>query len=255
MKWSLPKHYNRRIARAIAEFDLIDDGDRILVGFSGGKDSAFLVYSLAVLQEHLDLDFDLRVLTVDLGFDEEADYTKLEQFCNKLEVEYEVKETEIARSVRQANQPCAKCSYFRKGVMTNYCQDNDFNKIAFGHHYDDAVETFLMSILYSGQIKTFRPNTYLSESEVNVIRPLVYLREKEIVTAQNIMEYEAVESPCPYDGDTKREEIKELIQSFADKKQVFYNLVAAMREGNEIELWPEELSREELKDEVNNLWQ
>ena len=255
MKWSLPKHYNRRIARAIAEFDLIDDGDKILVGFSGGKDSAFLVYALSVLQEYLGYDFDLRVLTVDLGFDEQADHTKLKQFCDKLNVNYDIKKTEIATSVMKANQPCAKCSYFRKGVMTNYCQEQGFNKIAFGHHYDDAVETFLMSILYSGQIKTFRPNTYLSESEVNVIRPLVYIREKEIVTAKNIMDYEPVESPCPYDGDTKREEIKELIQSFSDKKQIFYNLVAAMREGNEIELWPEEVSREKLKEKVNNLWQ
>ena len=254
MEFSLPKNYNRRIARAIAEFDLIEDEDRILIGFSGGKDSAFLVYSLAVFQKHLGIDFDLEVLTIDLGFDDEFNYDKLKEFCNKLGVDYDIKRTNIAKTVLKANQPCAKCSYFRKGAMIKYCQENGFNKLAFGHHYDDAVETFLMSILYSGQIKTFEPNTYLSDSKINVIRPLVYLREKELVTAKNIINYQPLKSSCPYDGETKREEVKELIQSFDDKKQIFYNLVAAMREGNEIELWPGELSREEIKDKVNNLW-
>ena len=254
VSWSLPKYYNRRIARAIAEFELIEENDNIIVGFSGGKDSAFLVYALAILKEHLGVEFDLRVLTVDLGFKEDKDYTRLKQFCSKLEVEYDIKKTEIAESILTENQPCAKCAYFRKGVMTNYCQDHGFNKIAFGHHYDDAVETFLMSILYSGQVQTFQPNTYLSESNLHIIRPLVYVREKEITKAKQIIDYEPIGSACPYDGTTKRGEIKDLIASFSDKKQIFYNLVSAMRAGDEMELWPPEMKREELKDKVNDLW-
>ncbi|MGM0369098.1 MAG: tRNA 2-thiocytidine biosynthesis TtcA family protein [Bacillota bacterium] len=254
MTWSLPKYYNRRISRAIAEFDLIEDGDKIIVGFSGGKDSAFLVYSLAVLQKHLAIDFDLKVLTVDLGFDEQVNYEELREFCEQLEVDYDLKRTKIAQTVLEANQPCAKCSYFRKGVMTDYCTEHGFDKIAFGHHYDDAVETFLMSLLYSGQIETFAPKSYLSDSDIHLIRPLVYLREEKIIATQDILPYKLLESPCPYDGETKREEIKKLIKSFADEKQIFYNLASAMRAGTEIELWPEDLKKEQIKDKVNNLW-
>ena len=254
MSWSLPKYYNRRIARAIGEFGLLEDGDKVLVGFSGGKDSAFLVYSLAVLKEYLGFDLDLKVLTVDLGFEQNIDYKKLENFCNKLQVDYNIKETKIAETILKSNQPCAKCTYFRKGVMTDYCQEHNFNKIAFGHHYDDAVETFLMSILYSGQVQTFHPNTYLSDSEINLIRPLVYLREEEIAAAKEIIDYEPIKKSCPYDGATKREEVKNLLDSYDDQEQIFYNLAAAMREGNKIELWPEELRREELKEKVNKIW-
>jgi tRNA(Ile)-lysidine synthase TilS/MesJ len=143
MTWSLPKYYNRRISRAIAEFDLIEDGDKIIVGFSGGKDSAFLVYSLAVLQKHLAIDFDLRVLTIDLGFNEQAGYTELKEFCEQLEVDYDLKRTKIAQTVLEANQPCAKCSYFRKGAMTDYSNAQGFNKIALGLIFSNKVQLLL----------------------------------------------------------------------------------------------------------------
>ncbi|MGM0501496.1 MAG: tRNA 2-thiocytidine biosynthesis TtcA family protein [Bacillota bacterium] len=254
MNWSLPKYYNRRIVRAIAEFDLIEDGDRILVGFSGGKDSAFLLYSLVVLQKHFGINFDLEVLTIDLGFEEDTDFTKLKEYCDKLDVRHNIRRTKIAETVVNSNQPCAQCAYFRKGVMTKYCDEQGFNKLAFGHHYDDAVETFLMSILYSGQVKTFQPNTYLSARELNIIRPLIYLREEDLIAAQDITSYQPLTSPCPYEGDTKREEVKELIKNFDDDKQIFYNIASAMRTGNEIDLWAKELNQDEIKIKVNQLW-
>lgn len=257
MNLSLPKHYNRKIARTIAEFELIEAGDKILVGLSGGKDSSFLLYALAVFQKYLGVNFDLAALTVDLGFTEEVDYTPLREFCAQLEVPYYVEETRIAEAVQAegTNNPCAKCSYFRRGAIGEFMEQTDHNKIAYGHHYDDAVETFLMSIIYSGQIKTFEPKSYLSRQGIYVIRPLVYMREQEIVEANSqLLDWEPLASSCPYDGTTKRAEIKELIGQFTDDKQIFYNLASAMREGTEINLWPEELSGEEIARRLSELW-
>lgn len=256
MTFSLPKHYTRRIARAIAEFDLIEDGDNIVVGFSGGKDSAFLVYAMAIFQKIMKIDFKLSVVTVDLGFEEGMEIERMKEYCARLGVSYYVEETKIADTILQDDlkNPCAKCSYFRRGVISKFMKEYGFNKIAYGHHYDDVVETFLMSIIYSGQVKTFEPKSYLSESDIHSIRPLVYIREKDIIATKELIDYQAVKSPCPYDGETKREEIKNLIKSFDDSTQIFHNLAAAMREGDSLKLWPKNLSREDIRDKVKKLW-
>ncbi len=256
MKLSLPKSYTSRITRAIAEFDLIEEGDKVLIGFSGGKDSAFLLYALAVLQENMAIDFEIAALTVDLGFAGPGYVEEMREYCNRLGVAYEIKETKISEIIldEDSKNPCAKCAYFRKGAIAKYMKEHGFNKIAYGHHYDDAVETFLMSIIYSGQIKTFEPKSYLSNSDIHVIRPLIYLREAEIIKAAAITNYESIESPCPYDGETTRQEIKELLKTFNDQKQVFYNVAAAMREDSPQLLWPKELKKEELRDKSSYLW-
>lgn len=256
MKLSLPKSYNRKISRAIAEFDLIEEGDNILVGFSGGKDSAFLLYALAILQKSMAIDFKVSALTIDLGFEDDADFSEMEEYCSKLDLPYHIERTKIADVITDENtkNPCSKCAYFRKGSISEFMSKHGYNKIAYGHHYDDAVETFLMSIIYSGQIKTFEPKSYLSNSDIHVIRPLIYLREEEIIKAKEITEYNPVASPCPHDGETKREEIKQLIKSFDDSQQIFYNVASAMREGNKIELWPEELNNKEILERSRKLW-
>ncbi|MDI3547498.1 MAG: tRNA 2-thiocytidine biosynthesis protein TtcA [Halanaerobiales bacterium] len=251
MELSLPKSYNNKIIKAIAEFNLIEEGDNILVGLSGGKDSAFLLYALTILRRNLAVNFNLSALTVDLGF-AGSDFASLKDFCQKLGIPYYIKRTEIAEYIldEKVDNPCAKCAHFRKGAMAEFMKEHGFNKVAFGHHYDDAVETFLMSIIYSGQIMTLKPKRHLSHNDIFIIRPLIYLREKKIIEAGKLMGFKPLESPCPYDGRTVRAEIRALIR----EKQIFFNLAGAMRQGTSMELWPEEPPREELAAKMNELW-
>jgi len=241
MGHSLPRVYNTKIIRAVKEFDLIAPGDRILIGFSGGKDSALLLFALAILRDHGIIDAELEVLTIDLGFARKLDPEPLAGFCQKMGVKFNYFKNNIASVVRENTNPCARCALFRRGAMNKFAKENGFQKVALAHHHDDAVETFLMSIIYSGQIKTFLPKTYLDQTGLTVIRPLVYVREKEAKKAQVFMDYTPVPKVCPYDGNSYRQKTKELLRELVkDKKWVYTNLAAAMRGGRPMELWPAE---------------
>lgn len=246
----LPRSYTQKLLRAIREFDLINPGDRVLVGFSGGKDSAFLLYALAILRNHGIIPFELGALTIDLGFTNPFATDGMDVFCRRLGVEFQIVRTEIAKYAFGEDNPegpCATCSFLRRGTMNRFAREHGFSKIALAHHQDDAVETFLMSIIYSGQIKTFLPRTFLDRSEVTVIRPLVYLREAEIREANPLTGFQPVASPCPLDGKTKRAETKDLIRNLCrHDRMIFNHLTAAMRKGRPQELWPPELSIEDL---------
>lgn|SRR5690554_380600 len=239
LKLSLPRLYNRRILKAVREFALIDRGDRILVGFSGGKDSALLLYALVVLARHGLVDGEIAAVTIDPGMEEEIDPGPLADFCRLLGVKFHFRKTGIARALQNFDDPCARCSYLRRGIMNRFAKEQGFNKVALGHHHDDAVETFLMSILYSGQIRTFLPRTHLSRTGVTVIRPLVYLREKEIKKAARFLPYTPAKPVCPYDGASYRKKVKDLLKTLTrERRWVYTNLAAAMREGNPRQLWP-----------------
>ena len=248
---SLPRTYTRKLLRAILEFDLINPGDRVLVGFSGGKDSSFLLYALAILQRHQIIPFELGALTVDLGFTTPLDPQPLAEYCERLGVRFNTLKTEIAKyalAEENPEEPCATCSFLRRGVMNRFANEQGYKVVALAHHYDDAVETFLMSIIYSGQVKTFLPRTELERSGIRVIRPLVYFREAELRKGIGLTGFQPVPSPCPLDGQTKRAETKDLIRKLCrHDKRVFNNLAAAMREGRPSELWPAELSQEEKR--------
>ncbi|MGM0436678.1 MAG: tRNA 2-thiocytidine biosynthesis TtcA family protein [Bacillota bacterium] len=258
MELSLGQKYNRKIANAIAEFELIDDGDRILVAFSGGIDSSFLLYSLKILGKSMSIDFKITALTIDIGFDQ-IDYSLAKKFCKELNIEYYIKDTKIADIIKEKDDsnPCSNCSYFRKGAITEFIKEKNykFDKIAYGHHLDDVVETFLMSIIYSGQIKTFLPKNPLNEAKANVIRPLINLREDEINEFMNNLNYKPISNKCPYSSSTKRREMKEFINSFDDRKQILYNLAAAVREDSVIDLWPEEKDNDFIQKKVYDLWE
>jgi tRNA 2-thiocytidine biosynthesis protein TtcA len=249
-RFSLPRTLTQKLLRAIREFDLIRSGDRVLVGFSGGKDSAFLLYALALLQKHRIIQFELGALTVDLGFATGFNPEKLQQFCKRLQVPFAVRTTEIAKyafSAANPEGPCAICSFLRRGALNRFARENGYNTVALAHHQDDAVETFLMSILFSGQIKTFLPRTELERSGVTAIRPLVYFREAEIRETLPLTGFTPAPSPCPVDGRTKRAEVKELLRNLTrHDPRVFSNLAVALREGRPLELWPAELTREEI---------
>lgn len=248
---TLPRTYTQKLLRAIREFTLIQPGDRVLVGFSGGKDSAFLLYALAILQKHRVIPFELGALTVDLGFEGAFDLAAMLRYCDRLEVPFYVVKTEIAKyAFGEANPegPCATCSFLRRGTINRIAKEKGYNAVALAHHQDDAVETFLMSIIYSGQIKTFLPRTDLDRSGITAIRPLVYFRETEIREALPLTGFDPVPTPCPLDGQTKRAETKALIRNLVrHDPRIFNNLVAAMREGRPVELWPALVEREARK--------
>lgn len=256
MDLHLDKVHNNKIAEAIAEFNLIENNDKILVGLSGGKDSSFLLYSLKILTKHTSLDFELSAVTVDLGFEESNHLSYLKYLCNQLDVNLKVIKTEIYKYIMNEEKvnPCSKCAHFKKGAIVNYMKEEGYEKLAFGHHYDDAVETFLMSILYSGQLNVLQPKRFLSDNEVYIIRPLIYLREKRIVSAKNRIEYKDNIKKCPYDQKTKREEIKEILKEVKFNKQIFYNIAAAMRENSIKELWPAKKDEEILTEKIKSIW-
>ncbi|MCL2498697.1 MAG: tRNA 2-thiocytidine biosynthesis TtcA family protein, partial [Symbiobacteriaceae bacterium] len=187
-KLALPKNYSRRIWRAIMEFEMLQPGDKVLVGLSGGKDSALLLFALKVLQQQTGYPFELGAVTVDAGFSSESYQDILTELCTALSVplyyERHPELQEIVFDPQHRQNPCARCAFFRRGIINRIAVKEGYNKIALGHHLDDAVETFLMSILLAGKIETFTPVTSQDRSQVTVIRPLVLLREKEITGAK-----------------------------------------------------------------------
>ncbi|MGM0409518.1 MAG: tRNA lysidine(34) synthetase [Bacillota bacterium] len=258
MKLSLSKKYNRKIINAIAEFNLIEEDDHILVAFSGGYDSAFLLYSLKTLQNHLSINFKISAITIDISFSV-IDYSQAKKFTKQLNLPYYIKETKIAKIISQKedSNPCATCSYFRKGAITEFIKGKDYkyDKIAYGHHLNDVIETFLMSIIYSGQIKTFEAKNVLTEAKAEVIRPLVNLKENEINEFMSNLDYKAVDNKCPYATNSKRKKIKNFINNLENRKQIIHNLSAAIREDSLISLWPEKEDGDKLQKKVYKLWQ
>jgi tRNA(Ile)-lysidine synthase TilS/MesJ len=239
MKPSLPKRYNQKILRANFEFGLIEPGDRILIGFSGGKDSALLVWALGLMVKAGVIRAEIAALTLDLGFTPRVDPQPLRELCARVGVEFYYLPTDIGATAQLADDHCATCSYLRNGRLNRFATTHGFNKIALAHHHDDAVETFLMSILYSGQIRTFMPKTYLDRVGLTVIRPLVYLREAEIIAAQEFIPYAPVAPSCPFDGYTYRQKVKDLIHTLNQEHPwVYANLARAMRAGRPLLLWP-----------------
>ena len=202
-----------RVRKAVDDYKMIDEGDRIAVGISGGKDSLTLLYALAMLRKFYPLKFDIEAVTVDLGFRPGADYSPIKAFCEALGVNYTIVPTEIAEIVfnaRKEPNPCALCATLRKGALNNCIEKLNCNKVAYAHHKDDIVETFLMSLIYEGRLHSFSPVTFLDRKKVTVIRPLMYMNESDVIGFKNLYNLPVVKNPCPADGVTKREYVKEL---------------------------------------------
>lgn len=253
----LPQQYYSRLWRAILEFGMLSDGDRILIGLSGGKDSTFLTYALAKLRLHAPIEFEIAAITVDPLFTTDFDPHPIARFCADLSVPFHTISVNIAGLIEQNNgkDPCYICSFFRRGAINKFAAEHGFNKVAYAHHHDDAVETFLMSQLCSGQLTTFQPVTYLERSGITVIRPLVYFRERELAITPHFHGFTPIASPCPLNGKTKRQEIKELLARLESlDKAVYTHLAAAMRQSNGISLWPPVASREEMRQKHLKFW-
>lgn len=246
-----------RLWRAIIEFDLLQDGDRILIGLSGGKDSMLLLYALSHAAKIAPLKISLAALTIDPMFSEDFPVDKLHAFCTNLNIPFYTEKVNLKQAINDSNQndPCYTCSFFRRGAMNNFAKNNNFNKLALAHHHDDAVETFVMNLFNSGQLKTFLPKTYLDRSNITVIRPFIYYREKDIISIVNKVGITPVKSPCPFDGHTNRQITKELIKTLSENNKFLYDhLSAAMRENSSSELWPPKKTKDELSKKFYAFW-
>ena len=202
------------VRRAIDDFHMIEDGDKIAVGISGGKDSLALLYALSGLRRFYPKKFEIFAVTVDLGFDN-LNLDRIEALCQELDVPYKIVKTDIAKIIfedRRESNPCALCAKMRKGALNDAMKALGCNKVAYAHHKDDVVITMLMSLIYEGRFHTFSPVTYLDRMDLTVIRPLMYMNESDVIGFINKYDVPVVKSPCPADGNTKREYITQLLQ-------------------------------------------
>lgn len=250
MKFILPQLYFSKLMRAITEFELIEEGDKILLGISGGKDSIFMAYAMAMMKKRLKKNFELMALTINPMFTEDFDTSSIKAFMAELEIPFHTFAVDIAGTIEAqgGKDPCYTCAFFRRGAVNRYAAEHGCNKVAYAHHNDDAVETFLMGLLYSGQLHTFTPKTYLDRMDLTVIRPLVYFREQEIQEAIKYHGFAPVPSPCPFDGHTIRQKVKDIIREMSlDNPQLYPHLAAAMREDAVGELWAPAKTRRQMQ--------
>ena len=203
-----------QVRRAADDYEMIQDGDKIAVGISGGKDSLTLLYALSTLRRFYPHPFELHAVTVDLGF-ENLNLGKIEALCKELDVPYTIVPTQIASIVfdqRKEKNPCALCAKMRKGALNEAIRGAGCNKIAYAHHKDDVVETLMLSLIYEGRFHTFAPVTFLDRMNLTVIRPLVYMKEADVIGIVHKHDVPVVKSPCPADGHTRREYVKQLLR-------------------------------------------
>jgi len=206
------------VRRCVEDYHMIEEGDRIAVGVSGGKDSLALLVFLAELRKYNHKHFTLEAITIDMGLG--MDYSGIRKLCEELDVPYTVVTTEIGPIIfehRKEKNPCSMCSKMRRGALNQALLDRGCNKLALGHHYDDAVETFMMSLLFEGRISCFQPVTNLDRSGVIQIRPMLYLHERTVDNFAERAKLPVLTNRCPVDKETKREEVKQLLFELSAK--------------------------------------
>lgn len=231
--------------KAVDEYQMIEEGDQIAVGVSGGKDSLTLLYALHGLKRFYPKSFSLRAVTVDLGY-QESDFEEVAKVCDVLEVPYTVVRTEIAKIIfqeRKEDNPCSLCAKMRKGALNQAVKELGCNKVAYAHHRDDLVETMLLSLIYEGRFHCFSPRTYLDRMDLTVIRPMMFVSEADVIGFKNRYELPIQKNPCSADGYTKRQYAKELLASLNQRDPgVKDRMFSAILNGN-ISGWPERVPR------------
>ncbi len=223
------------VRKAVDDYQMIADGDKIAVGISGGKDSLTLLYALNGLKRFYPKQFQIHAVTVDLGFNN-LNLDEIRALCDKLNVEYTIVKTDIAKIIfedRKESNPCSLCAKMRKGALNEAITAAGCNKVAYAHHKDDVVETMLMSLIFEGRFHTFSPVTYLDRMNLTVIRPLMYMNEVDVIGFVNKYDVPVVKSPCPADGHTKREYIKNLLRQLnLENPGVKERMFTAIQNGN-----------------------
>lgn len=224
------------IKQTILQYKMIEAGDRVAVGLSGGKDSTTLLYILTTLKKQLPFDFELIPISLSLGF-EDFDILPLKKFVNELGLELYIKETNIGQIVfdyKNEKNPCSLCANLRRGNLYSYAASLSCNKIAYGHHLDDGIETFFMNLFYGGKLGVFKPVTYLDRTNITLIRPMLAIEEETIINFVREKSIPVIHNPCPADKNTKREEIKDLVNllstKYPDLRKKFLNGARDIRE-------------------------
>lgn len=212
---------NKRILgqtrKAVHDYDMIQENDRIAVGVSGGKDSMALLYTLSLLQKFYPLRFELCAVTIMSGLND-FDPAPLRRFIEELGIPYIIEETYIGKlvfEVRNEKNPCSLCANMRRGALNNAALVNNCNKVALAHNLDDCIETYMMSMLYEGRFHTFSPVTHMDRKNVYVIRPFIYCSEEEILKYTEQNRIPVLKNPCPYAGKSKRQEVKEMLRELS----------------------------------------
>lgn len=229
--------------KAVDEYQMIETGDRIAVGISGGKDSLTMLYALHGLRRFYPHSFELHAVTVDLGY-EKSDFSRIRDLCESLEVPYTVVPTEISRIIfeeRKESNPCSLCAKMRKGALNQAVKELGCNKVAYAHHRDDLIETMLLSLIFEGRFFCFSPRTYLDRMDLTVIRPLMFVSEADIIGFRNKYDLPTEKNPCPADGYTRRQYVKELLADLNRQNPgVKERMFSAVLNGN-IKGWPKRI--------------
>ena len=227
------------VRRAVDEYNMIEDGDRIAVGVSGGKDSLTLLEVLSQMRIFYPKKYEIVAITVDMGF-EGVDYSEIKEFCRRINVEYIIEKTEIAKiifDIRKEPNPCSLCAKMRRGSLHSAAQAAGCNKVALGHHFDDAVETFMMNLFFEGRLGCFSPKSYLSNRKLGLIRPMIYATEKDVKYFVSRRTLPIFVNPCPEDHATERENMKNLLAALErENKGIKHRIFNAMCKG-EIDGW------------------
>ncbi|MCU6746687.1 MULTISPECIES: tRNA 2-thiocytidine biosynthesis TtcA family protein [Lachnospiraceae] len=229
--------------KAVDEYGLIQEGDHIAVGISGGKDSLTLLYALHGLKRFYPKKFELSAVSVDLGF-KDFDLSPVRVLCNEMQIPYKIVSSDIYHilfDIRKESNPCSLCAKMRKGALNQAVKEMGCNKVAYAHHKDDIVETMLLSLIFEGRFYSFSPKTYLDRMDLTVIRPILFVEEKDVIGFKNKYHLPVVKSKCPVDGYTKRQYAKELLHNLEKehpgaKERMFH----AILNGN-IKGWPERI--------------
>lgn len=220
------------VRRAVDDYHMIQEGDRIAVGVSGGKDSLTLLRALKALQRFYPKQFDLEAITLTMGFDD-FDLSAIRQMCKEIDVPYTVVETNIAEvifDIRKESNPCSLCAKMRRGALHDAALEAGCKKVALGHHHDDVIETFFMSLFYEGRLHCFSPVTYLDRKDIHLIRPMLYVPEQVVVGFVDKTGLPVVQSPCPVNGHTKRQYVKDLLKALSrENKGLKERLFGAIR--------------------------
>ena len=228
------------LRRGVETYQMISPGDRIAIGLSGGKDSTALLVAMKRYQYFSPAPFEIEAITLDMGFDG-MDFTPLQDLCAELDIPYTIKKTQIGPIVfdtRQEKNPCALCARMKRGALHDLAIERGCRKIALGHHADDAIETFFLSLFYEGRINTFSPVTYLVRKDITLIRPFIYVKEKDIIFSPEIKQLPVVKSTCPADGHTKREEMKELMRDLRKQfPDMDDRILKAIQNKEQFHLW------------------
>ncbi len=232
--------------RAVEDYHMIEDGDRIAVGLSGGKDSLAVLLAAHALKRFYPKKFELEAITLDLGTGE-MDFRPLAELCRSLDVPFSLVKTQIKEvvfDIRQEKNPCALCANLRRGALNSAALERGIHKIMLGHHFDDVTETFMLSLLFEGRVSCFTPVTYLDRMDVTLLRPFIYVEEKEIKRFAKEQDLPIVKNACPADGNTKREYIKTLLRQLDyEHRGVRQRLFTAMVNSAEGWIPPQKHSR------------